>query len=274
MTRTEAIQHSRELLRAGDTEAALQHLDRFISDKAAQHDLHLLTARFNTLRQQQTRQIVDPEVAQRAHNQINNDLLHLLDTLEKGAPTGSNVARRWPLWIGIVLFSILAGAGMYWWTAQVPEVCAKFEENKRLKVLIGPMTQVGGSNKSLKPAALLQSEINKKTQIAKIPTQVVLTDLPTEEVECADWIITGEYATYGSDSLRIRLSYRSGKSSAIQQQTEFQGLSDITQMEKLRSLTDVVNALCAKLARTSGQNEFAEKWLQQIIEKEKSDNEL
>jgi Effector-associated domain 11 len=275
MLLSEAISHARECIRSGDTDAALALLSRVTLDQSTNNNLHLITARMSNLRQQQIRQTIDPEVAQRTLNQINDDLLRQLDQMERGNSSAVSNAKRSLRLIGIgITLLLLVGIVLFWWLNRVPAICTSFTDDSKVKVLIGPFVKVSGSNETLKPERLLQTEIEKKLQKAQIPTQIVRTETSTDGVECADWIVTAEYATYERDSLKIRLIYRSGHASALAQHTEFQGLTDITHMEKLRSLNDVTLALCSMMARAAGKHDFAEKWKQAIVERDRSDSRL
>lgn len=166
-----------EILRTGDTEAALNALLHSLSEEGMRASQALKTARmleaeFSRLREDQLQNIIDADTAEARLNSINKRILDLLDLFEKEkvAPLAHPaLAKKWP--VGVLIAVLLIASLVIWKTTRPdppqppvlvqtpPYECPVFDETNTLRISILPFLNL--TQREDVPMHLgLQDEIN------------------------------------------------------------------------------------------------------------------
>lgn len=285
MERAAAFAAVRQWVRNGRLSEALEAAAPLAAGTPAQRTLEVLTANFHAVRQQEIKNTLSFQEAQREYSKVTDGLLAVLEQLESGRLAASPARSSRRVWVlGGVAGLLLVVAG--WWFSKDSKGagCPDFHTKNGTKVLILPFERLSGNNNS-KPAAALRDGIRDKASKRGLPVEVALFQTEDAEVSAekagqlghncgADVVVHGTFAVIGADSLRVKLRYTflsSGETSAT---STFEGLSNVTEMDHLRSLDDVVLALCARLAWEQKNPDLAKKWLTQVAERDTSDAPL
>lgn len=280
----ESAELIRNLIRHGDTRAAIQSLYHLLADvpngETLQRSVMVLEQEYAAVKQQEINGILGFQEARRQHNRISHALLELLDDAVNGRFVRDNPAnkRRW-LWIAIgAAVAIISCAVWVLLADKGAADCPTFSASGK-RVLILPFANIGG--KDFRPEIALQERIRMLSEKNNFPLSVELLKRPelTDEnpdhasirplaERCgADMVIWGAY-DFTSDSLLLQTKYlivdikrsESGSSG-------FQPFKNALNMQSgmlLSGLDDAVLSLCGLMAIQDNKLELAEKWLKKV----------
>ncbi len=301
MEMKEVVGLARNLVRQGDTARSLQitleYLERNATFPETKRTLELLEANFNVTRQQEQKNILSFQEAQRAYSQINDALLEELDKIEAGRrPTtkvggASNIKSILPWVIGGVLIlaaGIFVGRRFMRTPERSSDVITAIEcpgfAGVGPKVLILPFTKIQGADSRVD--RLISKRINEVSTNNRFPIQVATFDKTSEDAtfsnpssiekiteKCdADMIIYGDYIEKnGGVEMDARFFLRK---KGLAGGTGFQKIKDlinITSDKKYRALDDAVFSLCGVLALGMENDTLAQKWFNKIGDKTQGD---
>jgi TolB-like protein len=288
MERAAALAAVRQYVRTGDLPQALEAAQPLAAGTPAQRSLEVLAANFYHIKQKEIKNTLSFQEAQRAYSQVTDGLLAVLEQLETGRFAPTVTARKSPVtWVLIGMASLLLVVAGWWFAREEQDAgCPEFPTQAGTKVLILPFERLSG-NANSKPAAALRDGIREKVSRKGLPVQVALYQTAESEVSAeqasqlglncgADLVVHGTFAVIGADSLRVKLRYtflKDGQQSSSAA-TTFEGLSNVTVMDRLRSLDDVVLALCARIAWEQNNPQLAQTWLDKVAERDTSDAPL
>lgn len=286
MASNEIIQTVRNLLSQGDTGQALQLLIGLLEKDSRFRDNLLRTLRvaevnYNAVRQQELKGILSFQEAQREYSKITDTLLAVMDDFEAGRVPATGLAtsgsrQKWWAVGGAAI--LVLGALAFWLLRGRDAGCPIFENDKAFHVMVLPFDNLINEREA-KPEVRIRNDIQELTKKAEILAEVKVNErndmrgLNSQNAEqlgrkCkADLVIFGQYQAFEKDSIRVKMGYKFLKEGGAEFAGAFKTFRDITAVEPTRDLQDALFSLCAKIAMSEENWEFAKRWMSRIREK-------
>ena len=286
------IQTIRDLLSQGETGKALSaFIDYLKQDNRYKENLlrtlRVLEGEYNAVRQKELKGILPFQEAQREYNETNDALLAILDDVEAGRVPAEAIRSRLRN-----IFFILFGAAVLTFAVfaltkglNSKDNCPNFDRPKALHVLLIPFDNLG--EKPAKVEQRIQQDISALTLKAKIPVQVAISKrnkdgTPSLEIAerrgktCqADLVIYGMYKAFDpGDSLRVNMGFKFLKAGGQAGDIPFKTFRDITEVTADRDLESALFSICAMIAASEKNWEFAQRWMDKIKNKEANEEEM
>jgi hypothetical protein len=271
MSNNPIFAQAREWITEGHTHKALELLAP-LEDRVIQ----IATANFNAIRQNDNKNTLSFDEAQRAYSKINDALLQRLADLEQDHTIPHRTKHRY--WIFAILILLATALGWWAFSNRNNEKCPNFEENAGFKIVVIPFFNLKGKG-TQRPDVGIMNRINDLTKRKNLLVQTGMYGLTEQKILdahqfdemgnlCnADLIIHGDFNTIGEDSLQVILRYKFLKTNQTGNPT-IDALPSIGAMDKMRSIDDVVFSICAQIAARQGKPDIAKAWLDKLKEKD------
>lgn len=190
----------KELISAAEIGKAIDLIQEYLSKEKKYSKLYRISveveAFLNKTKKDEAKAIISFENAKLNYNQVTNQFLNLIESLEQGildpdVPTGfaKNISKtprnKKNIWIaGLVLLIILAGFGLWQLSPSLKsnEVCPSFNPISKFNILILPFIDPSGE-KGAKPELTIQQRLLRLSSDKRVEAEVEIFGSFTEENE-------------------------------------------------------------------------------------------